>query len=227
VPFRTLPQMRPSWLAAASFALCLVLAGPVLTVSAQSVEGPAEFLVAFGQRANKELNNPALDAVQRENRFRELFREAVDVPTIGRFILGINWRRATEVERSDFLATFEDIAVQRFLPVFTGGSDEYKGTGFEVLDTRPVANLEDQVFVRTRVERSKGPPAEIVWRVRKIGNGYKVLDVAVEGLSMALTLRDEYAAALKRLGSVSELVKALRQKLQQNVYVPKSPTASQ
>ena len=186
-----------------------------------------DFMISFADRAHKELNDPALDPTQRERRFRELFREAVDISTIARFILGPNWRRAKEDERREFLAVFEDIAVQRLMPVFTGQTNEFKSNDFEILGARPIANHEDLLLVQTRVARPQGPPVEVVWRIRKVGDAYLVLDVVVEGLSMALTLRDEYSSAVKRLGSVTALVKALREKLKKGAFAPEATNAAQ
>ena len=220
--FRSLPRILGYPPATAFLLLSLGLASLALPVRAQTVTDASEFLISFGQRATKELNDPALGERERASRFRELLREGVDVPAIGRFILGPRWRRATEAERSDFLAAFEEIVLQRFLPMFTGKSDAYKGTHFQIIDTRPVGNSDDQVLLRTRIERPQGPPAELVWRISKTGQIFKILDISVQGLSMALTLREEYGAAIKRLGGVGGLVKVMRQKLQKGAYAPKA-----
>ena len=209
------------------FALTITLIVPSLgglswPAQAQGAADAGDFLISFGRHAAQELNDPALSDGDRERRFRELLREAVDIPTIGRFILGANWRRAGQAERADFLAAFEDVALQRFLPMFTGKSDEYSGQGFEVVALRPVSDLEDQVFVQTRVARAEGPPVDLIWRIRETGKRFQILDISVQGLSMALTLRDEYGAAIRRLGGVGELVQAMRQKLRDGAFAPKA-----
>ena len=194
---------------------------------AQSTSHAGEFLIAFGQNAARELNDPDLSANDRENRFRQLFNEAVDIQSISRFVLGPYWRGAKELERAEFMETFEDIALQRFLPMFTRKSDEFAGKSFEIVDLRPVGEQPDQVLVYTRVERPEGPPVDLVWRVRHHGGKYKILDIMVQGISMALTLRDEYRAVAKRLGGVGPLVQMMRQKLSEGAYAPKALGAAQ
>jgi len=50
--------------------------------------------------------------------------------------------------------------------------------------------------------------------VRHEGNDYKIVDAEVEGVSMALTERDEFASAIQQQGgTVAALNKALEQKL--------------
>ncbi len=202
--------------------LGMLAGGGVHRAEAQATPDAGAFLIAFGQNAVKELNDPALSADNQEKRFRELFNEAVDIPAIGRFILGPYWRQAQEPERADFLDAFEDIALQRFLPMFTRKSDEFTGKSFDVVDQRPVGKRPDQFFVYTRVERPEGPPVDLIWRVRKQDWKYKILDISVQGLSMALTLRDEYRAAAKRLGGVGPLVRVMRKKLSEGAYAHKT-----
>jgi phospholipid transport system substrate-binding protein len=57
-----------------------------------------------------------------------------------------------------------------------------------------------------------GSKIPIHWRVRGKGD-YKIVDVLVEGVSMAITQRDEFAAIIQqRDGKVEGLLKALRKK---------------
>ena len=186
-----------------------------------------EFLIWFGKRAVKELNDPALNEIEREARFREFLGEALDIPAIGRFILGRNWRRASAQDRANFLAIFEEIALQRFLPMFQHKSDAYTGDRFDIVKIQPVSALKDQALVHTRVIRTQGPPIELVWRVREHNKQFKILDISVQGLSMALTLRQKYGAAIKRLGSVEAIVQVLREKVAANAFAPKAKVSTQ
>ena len=186
-----------------------------------------DFLIWFGKRAVKELNDPALNDIEREARFRKFFGEALDIPAIGRFILGPNWRRASAQDRADFLAVFEEIALQRFLPMFQHKSDAYTGDSFDIVKIQPVSAVKDQALVHTKVIRTKGPPIELVWRIRERNKQFKILDISVEGLSMALTLRQEYGAAVRRLGSVGAIVRALREKVAANAFAPKAKASTQ
>lgn len=198
------------------------LPGPSLAASE-----PDEFLVDFGRRAVAEVNDPERNKAEREQRFRELFNEAVDVKTISRFILGRSWRSATEDERAGFLSVFEDMAIRRLLPMFTRGDEEYqaKGKGFEVVDIKRGEGQVKHVFVHTEVIRENGAPAAMVWRLKERDGRFKIIDITIEGISMALTLRHEYTAAVQRLGGVGGLVKELRGRLEE-VAAPGPESAS-
>ena len=211
------PQSHSGLFRSGAVALCFV----VLSASAAAAATkPDEFLVDFGRRAVAELNDSALSEAQREQRFRELLNEAVDIRTISRFILGRSWRGASSEDRDGFVEVFEELAMRRLLPMFTRRSEENRDRSFDVVDIRRLKERPAHVFVHTKVVRSNGAPASLVWRLTEKDQRYKIIDVTVEGVSMALTLRHEYGSAVKRLGSVGALVQELRQKLQRSSAAP-------
>ena len=70
---------------------------------------------------------------------------------------------------------------------------------------RHVQVLEEQesndTIVRTQIKRpSGGAPIGVDYRVRKISDSYKVVDVNVEGISMLHTHRVEFASVINRKG---------------------------
>ena len=200
------------------FALVIVaLVGASLASRGATAGDAGDFLVSFGRHAAKELRDPSLSQDEREGRCRALFSQAVDVPAIGRFILGPHWRSATARERADFLAVFEEIALQRILPMFTGRTHDDAGKSFDVVAERRGANNRTHIFVYALVTRDKGPPVHLTWRVREKDGQFKILDISAEGISMALTLRQEYNSVIRQSGGVAGLVDLMRRKLRAGV----------
>ncbi len=68
------------------------------------------------------------------------------------------------------------------------------------------------MYVRTRIVQEDNAPLRCDWRVRTIGEDYKVIDVVVEGVSMLATQRSEYSAVLRRHGPEG-LIEALQMRL--------------
>ena len=75
--------------------------------------------------------------------------------------------------------------------------------------SRPVGSQD--VLVETSVEGSNGA-ANPIWRVRAEAGAYKIIDVSIEGVSLALTQRQEFAAVISRQG-LDGLLDMLREKL--------------
>jgi phospholipid transport system substrate-binding protein len=69
--------------------------------------------------------------------------------------------------------------------------------------------------IRSRISPDRGEAIEIDWRVRERDGHFKILDVIGEGISMALTLRSEYASAIKASGGrVEGLIERLRTQIE-------------
>jgi phospholipid transport system substrate-binding protein len=66
-------------------------------------------------------------------------------------------------------------------------------------------------LVSTKIAQSDGEPISAVWRVRNNDGQYKILDIVVEGVSMAITLRHEYGTVVKADG-VDGLIAIMREK---------------
>lgn len=183
------------------------LVGATKAAAASSFANAGAFLADLSQRASSQLNEAGLSDEEKQRRFRTLLTEGFDVAAIGRFVLGRYWRGASEDERREFLQTFEDTLVFRFLPIL----GEYADDTLKVDSVRPFADAANIFSVESQLKRKSGPPVRLDWRIHQGANGYQILDVVAEGVSVAVTLRAEYNAVLKQNGGkVSELNAALR-----------------
>lgn len=155
------------------------------------------------------IKDQSASETDRQAKFRQLLEAGFDIPRISRFVLGRYWNGANDQERQRFGSLFEDWIVRTYSARFR----EYSGQVVKLMGTR--SESETSAVVLSQFLNPNGaPPAKVEWRVRKDPNGiYKVVDVAVEGISMALTQRDEIAAVADRNGGTVEgLNKALEEK---------------
>ncbi len=194
---RLVAAARPI-LAAAFLAVALVPAWagtPAGTASA--------FIKSLGDEAIRTLQAPNTTLEQRETNFRGILARGFDMAFIGRFVLGRYWRAATPDQRSEYLQAFTEYVLQ----VYSARLGGYAGETLRVLSERP-AGAKD-VVVNTRIERPSGPPVEAAWRVRLVNGPPRIIDVAVAGVSMAVTQRDEFASVVQRR-QVDGLIEMLR-----------------
>lgn len=176
------------------------------TASAPANDG-AQFVTNLAQRAVAELTTGDLPLDERVTRFRAMLTEAFDVPAIGRFVLGRYWRLATESERVEYLKLFEDLIVQTYANRF----NDFSGAQLRVLQTRPGQDGEQIASIEAALPNK--PPARFDVRMRREGAGFKIFDVVVEGISMSVTQRDDFAAVIQRNGGkVEGLLASLREK---------------
>lgn len=173
---------------------------------AAAAADPVALINDLGNRAIAVLGKNASPS-QREARFRELFNEDFDVPVIARFVLGRYWRLATPEQRREFVRLFNEYTVLAYSNRFA----EYSGETLKVTGSRPDG---EGSVVMSEIVRSNGAPAKVDWRLSRTDGTYKITDVIVDGISMAVTQRSEFASVIQRHGGqVQGLLTLLQQKI--------------
>lgn len=192
--------------AAAGFLLVAALAPPA---PAGAATDPKAVVADFGDRVLRMLGNEQLSQAERRKQFHDLLDQDFDFNTIARFVLGRYWNPATAEQKQQFTQAFKDYVVQSYSNRF----NEFSGTTFKVTGERPES--QDTTIIHTDVQRRDGSaPAKVDWRVIKVGDGYKISEVIVDGISMSLTHRQEFASIMQRNGGdVADLIAQLRQKI--------------
>ncbi len=145
----------------------------------------------------------------KDQRFEKLFNQALDLDFIGKFVLGRNWRTATPAQQKEFISVYRQLNVSTWSRRF----DEFKGKNFTFVGTTP-SNSANQIFVNTTVKMDQGEPAKVVWRVKQTGEQFKIVDIIIENVSLAITARNEYTAFIKNNpGGVEALIANLKTKI--------------
>jgi len=124
-----------------------------------------------------------------------------------RFVLGRYWRSAGADEQQEFVKLFEEYVAF----VYTARLANF---GSETFKTRGSRSDGDGVIVSTDViSPGSTPPLRIDWRLVNDNGRYKINDVIVEGISMAVTQRSEFASIIQRNGGqLGGLIAMMREK---------------
>jgi phospholipid transport system substrate-binding protein len=182
-------------------AVCTLLPPPAH--AATSPEGAASFVQWLAGQALQVLRSPNASLTDRETFLRQLLAQGFDLPFIGRFVLGRNWRRLSPAQRDAYLRVYSSFFLNTYSARFGG----YSGQTFTVLSARP-SGKKDAV-VKTRIDRPGAAPLASDWRIRASSNQFRIIDISVEGVSMAVTQRSEFASVIKSSG-IDGLMAALR-----------------
>ncbi len=196
------------------------IAGPLIVLviavtpahANQHLATSSEFIRTFANRAINTMTTEDQTMEMRRDAFRSLFREGFAINGIARFVLGRYWRRASEDDRTEYLALFEDVIVKTWADQFSS----YSGETFSVqtaVDVPSAYEAENVAIVRSLFFSNLQRPIRIDWRVASRDNVYKITDVMVEGVSMANTHRDEFASVIRNnSGQINALLEILRKK---------------
>ncbi len=140
---------------------------------------------------------------KRQKEFRDLLHNNFDMKTIARFSLGRYWRTTSKSEQQEYLKLFEDMIVK----VYSRRFSDYNGENLNVTTARMEGKSD--AIVSSIIEPKNGPKISIDWRVRKKKNGtLKIVDIMVEGISMSLTQRSDFASVIQRGGGKTEILLA-------------------
>lgn len=167
--------------------------------------GAEKFIGDMATRGLKFLGDPNLSHEQKISSFRTLLNDSFDLETIGRFVLGRYWKTSSEQQRQEYIGLFRKMVVDVYAKRF----GDYKGQKFETRGSR--ADGDKDTIVTSYIIPGNGPEVQVDWRVRYKNGQYKIVDVIVEGVSMSVTQRSDFAAVIQRGGGdVSVLLAHLR-----------------
>ena len=188
-------------------ALLLLIVMASLAVSPTAVAADARvFMSEMWNRAVETLSKK-LPQTERLARFRELFEADFDGPGIARFVLGRYWRSASPQEQQEFLKLFDDYVVF----VYGTRLANFNGESFKVRGSR---TEESGVIVSSDIISPGGEaPIKIDWRLVTDNGAFKINDIIIEGISMMVTQRSEFASVIQRhVGQLSGLLELMREK---------------
>ena len=188
-------------------ACCVVLLMAMPGARAANLGDEAgDFITSLADKAIAALTEEGISRDLRVARFRALLNENFAVKSIGRWVLGRYWRRATYAERSEYMKLFENLIVTTYVDHF----EKYSGETLTV--TKTVLKKAGDAIVYSQITRSQGvKPINVHWRVRVHNGQYKIVDVIVEGISMGQTQRSEFAFVIRNNGGkVQGLLAKLR-----------------
>jgi phospholipid transport system substrate-binding protein len=186
-----------------AFVLFVAALAPAILAAAAD---PAAVINNLGNRALEVLGKNVPPA-QRVARFHELFRQDFDVPGIARFVLGRYWKTASTEQQEEFTKLFENYIAL----VYSSQLAAYSGETLKVTGSR--ADPEGPIVASEIIRPSGAPPVKVEWHLTDLHGTYKIRDVAVDGISMAVTQRSEFASVIQRNGGqVQGLIAMLRDK---------------
>lgn len=185
--------------AAGLLCLCLLAAG----AAGSTHDEPSRYVTNLVEKTVPRL--AAMPQPARPPELRRLLDENLDLAGIARFVLGRYWRMASEGERAEFTHLFTELIVQ----TSDAGLAGYTGQRLRVSDVRAVEDGE--VTVRSELGQTDGPAIKIDWRLRRQRDRFRIVDVAVEGISVRVALRDLVAATIQESGgTIAALLATMR-----------------
>ncbi len=127
-----------------------------------------------------------------------------DFRKMSQLVLGLNWRKADEKQRLEFTEEFKYLLVRTYAVALLKYTDQtvviFPYTG------KPT---DKTVIVKANLKQSGGAPDIPVYtRFYNGKNGWKVIDVTIEGISLVTNYRNVYSDTIKNEG-LDALIKSI------------------
>jgi phospholipid transport system substrate-binding protein len=137
----------------------------------------------------------------------------VDFTRVARLVLGKYWRKANAEQRERFTNEFRDFLVHIYVTAMVEFSDQIVSHADNV-QYLPFRNGNpDDVSVRMQIKLPDRPPLHVNYSLHldNNNNGWKIYDLAVEGVSLATTYRSSFASQIRR-GGIDALINKLAER---------------
>jgi phospholipid transport system substrate-binding protein len=142
----------------------------------------------------------------RYQRLQPAMESAFDLEQMTRIVIGGRWAKLSETERRQVVDLFRRFSVSTYASEFTG----YGGEQFEIGDDRAKPGL--GTIVETRIVFKKDKPVALNYLLRQTPQGWKIVDVYLDGtISELARRRAEFASIISNQG-VDGLIALLKKK---------------
>ena len=192
-------RRMPAWIGA--IALCFAIqTTAVPTAKAEGdVDAARDMIAEVGKEFLDVLGSEGQDDEQQFTRLVKLLEDAINLDTTGKLILAKNWRRASDEQREAYLDLFRPYALDSLASKISASSAEIPLENFEIVKGQPVGKRD--VLVSTDLFWPGYPPYRLDWILRSYEDGrLQAIDVKVEGVSMVVSQRAEFASVIERSG---------------------------
>jgi len=153
-----------------------------------------EYIENVGQQAINILKTPIDNLEKRELLFEKMLNNNFDKKLIHRAVLGKAARGASKEQLVRFGKAFD----KHIVKVYASQLGVYSNQLF-IIDKAYKKGKKD-TLVSSRIEHETAPPLRIDWRLRNRGDGTKIIDIAIEGVSLLATKRADFGASIKKGG---------------------------
>ena len=197
----------------------VAIAFHVTTGTAIAADGgsPREYIQQTSDQALAILKDQSVDAATRRRRLEDLAGQRFDFETMSRLTLGRNWNQLSSAQQPEFVQEFKE-----HLSVTYGRNiDSYSNEVVEIVGDREEAR--GDWTVKTKIVRGGGNADILVdYRLRRSGDGWKIIDVTIEGVSLVANFRSQFQDIVSK-GGVDRLLVLLQEKNQkgESILPPK------
>lgn len=186
------------------------------TMSALALPSPIDVLQSKADQIIAELQKNKADLRSNPNVSYQIVNRylvpMVDQNAMAQAVLGRNiWNSATSSQRTVFIQEFRKLVVRTYASAIAQFSNEK----VQFMPLRGELNASSPITVKSQIVREDAPNVPVSYTLVLVGNNWKVIDFAVDGISMIQSFKSQFQTQLSS-GGLENLIQALKVHNQKN-----------
>ena len=176
--------------------LALGTAGVLAAMPAQAATDPAQVVKSITSEVGAIARTQT--GANRESAIGQILRRHFDWAAVASASLGAHWNQATEQQRARLLAAIAATETRAYSQRLA------RLSGYDLKIEKVMPRASGTWDVDSSLDQADGPPMRLTWEVRDSGQGPRIADVKVMGISLSLTKRAEFNSFIQRNGGAIE-----------------------
>ncbi len=127
---------------------------------------------------------------QRKENLEEAFSKSVDIDWIAKFVIGRAWNNASDEKRERYTELYRRFLTKTYVENFAENPDT-RISSIKILNVKD--NNDSDFSVSTKIQLTNQESMNVDYLVRETTGHYKVLDIAIENVSLITTHRAEFS----------------------------------
>jgi phospholipid transport system substrate-binding protein len=153
----------------------------------------------------------------------ELVAPHIDFPRVTRLVVGKYWQSASDQQRRALIAEVQSLLIRSYVTAMTSYADQIvaKKDRINYLPSRYKTG-DKKASVRANIMLDSGQAVEVQYQLYNGGGKWRIYDIVIEGVSMAITYRTSFGEQIKRNGLDSLIAELVERNRKGEVELPPS-----
>lgn len=134
-----------------------------------------------------------------------IIQQTHDLAAIIRSVLGAHWAKLNSDQQQAISQAFQENSIATYADRFS----QYDGEQFKIVERTQLPR--GRILVRSQLIRTDGNPVNFDYVMNKTSEGWRIINIVVDGVSDLALKRAEYNAVLQKNG-IAALIDMLEQK---------------
>ncbi len=152
----------------------------------------------------------------------KLMAPHIDFPRIARLIIGKHWRDANESQRQQLIKEIEALLIRSYVTAMVSYVDQIveqqKGTRYH---PSRYQTGDRKTSLRATIPLEGGQSADVQYQLYYRGE-WKIYDIRIEGISLAITYRNSFGEQIKKIGIDGLIAQLVERNRKGDVELPEA-----